>query len=168
LTNGVLIGECGTDQTGAGGGAITLYKSDATTTNATGRTFITLYTIPLVANTNYTITCKMLRSSNATTSGIRYNMSLAGVPDWMVVAQTGYTKVTTTVQNVISGASKSLMPTAIATSLLYPAQSLDTIDIFIDGNANTGGNAKFQFSGELTGLTAIINRGSYCKAEVVT
>jgi hypothetical protein len=159
---------CSTDQTGAGGSAIPLYSSFPITTNTTGLTFITLFTIPLTANTNYTITCKILRSSNATTSGIRYNMSLPNNPDWMTMTQTGYTTTTATIQNSVSGTLKSLMPTAIATSIAYPTFSLDTIDIFIDGNASTSGNAIFQFSGELAGLSAVVGKGSYCKSEVVT
>lgn len=144
-----------------------IYKSENISTNVTGLTFNTLYTIPLESNTNYTIDCYIRRSSNATTSGIRYNMSLAGTPDWMTVTQTGYTTTTATIQNNIAGATRSLMPTAIATSIAYPTFSLDTINIFIDGNSATSGNAVFQFSGELANLRAVVGRGSYCKPEVV-
>jgi len=124
--------------------------------------------MPLVANTNYTIGCLLLRSSNATTSGVRYNITLAGVPDWMTIS--GITPTTTTAMQVSTnqGAIKTLMPTAITASLAYPAQLPDRVDIFIDGNANTGGDAVFQFSGELANLRAVILRGSYCQVESFT
>lgn len=167
FNNGILQGECATDQTGAGGGATTIYKTESDISTV-GLTFSTLYTIPLTANKNYTIDCYMLHSSNITTSGIRYNMSLAGVPDYMTISMSAMTTATAAQASVVRGASISLMPTAVTASLAYPNFLNDEINIFIDGNANTGGNAIFQYSGELASLNATVGKGSYCKPTEVS
>jgi len=146
-----------------------IYKSDATTTNISGiAAWGTLYTMPLAANTNYTINCYMVHSSNVTTSGIRYNVSLAAAPDWMIVSEKASTTATASQYSVVSGASISLMPIAVTASLVIPAFLPDELNIFIDGNANTGGNAQLQFSGELANLLAVVGRGSYCEVNVAT
>jgi hypothetical protein len=142
-----------------------IYKTDLRTINATGLTFVDLYNITLTANKNYTVDCYILRSTNVTSSGIRYNMTLAGVPDWMVVSEHAYTTQTAVQTVTVLGASQSLMPSAVASGLVYPSVLMDRVYIIIDGNANTGGTAKFQFSGEAANLLAIVNRGSYCELE---
>jgi hypothetical protein len=145
----------------------TIYKSDVITTNSTGLAWVTLYTIPLTAQTNYTINCYMLHSSNATTSGIRYNMSLINAPDFMMVSEMASTTATAFQTSVVTGTTKSMMPIAVTASLAYPAYLPDEVNIFVDGNANTGGNAVFQFSGELAGLLSVVGRGSYCEVNTV-
>jgi hypothetical protein len=147
---------------------INKYFTTEVSTNSTGLTWVTLYTIPLVANTNYSIDCYMLHSSNATTSGIRYNISLADAPDFMVVSEKASTTATASQYSVVSGVTKSMMPIAITASLAYPQFLPDTINIAIDGNANTGGNAIFQFSGELVTLLGVVGKGSYCISQVTT
>ena len=162
--------QCVEDQTGGGSSAVSTYSITASGNirNATGLAFVTIFTMPLVADTNYSINCFMLHTSNATTSGIRYNMSLAGNPDWMVVGMRAMTSATATQASVVSGTTKSLMPTAVTASLATPTLLPDELKIYIDGNANTGGNAILQFSGELANLLAIVGRGSYCEVNVIT
>lgn len=155
------------DATGAGGATRAVYVTNATQTNATGLTWETLFNITLVANTNYTVDCNLIHSSNATTSGIRYNMTLAGVPDYMRISLEASTSATAKLTRVVFGASLSLMPAAVTASLADPAYIPDQINIFIDGNENTGGTAKLLFSGELAALIAIVGRGSYCEVEAI-
>jgi hypothetical protein len=110
----------------------------------------------------------MLHSSNVTSSGIRYNMTLAAAPDWMVVSQKASTTATASQYSVVRGASISLMPIAVTASLIVPSFLPDELNIFIDGDADSGGDALLRFSGENTNLLAIVGRGSYCEVNVVT
>lgn len=135
--------------------------------NATGLTFVDLFSHTLTANTNYTYDCVIVRSSNATTSGIRYNITMSGVPTYITFSQDAYTSATAKQNSVCIGSVRSCMPTAVTASLAYPTALKDTLNAYIEVGASAGGQMNLSFSGELAGLRATVRRGSYCELKAI-
>lgn len=80
ITNGAVTTTCGTDQTGAGGGATQYFTTADRVTGNITHFNATVLTMPVSANTNYTIQCTFWAVTSLATVGVQLNMTVPASP----------------------------------------------------------------------------------------
>ena len=161
-SNGLVT--CGTDQTGAGSGDTSntyMLKRDYATTNLT-KFNATLFEIPVLANANYSIKCRLFTNSSLTTVGVQFNMSVPASPTQF---EGVWNSPTTTTAPLYTSCYTIANGGGTATSCVT-AQTAAPINgyHYFDGSLRNGVNAGYfnlTMKSEVAG-TVLARHGSYC------
>lgn len=121
-----------------------------------------IFTIPLLANTNYTFECRLIGSSNGTTSGVQINSSFPLNPRYLLLTYNHPTTATAPNFKACYNNTKNECIDASLTSVLAG------IPIEINGHINNknAGNWSIRLKSELNNSLALITKGSYCSIKV--
>ncbi len=136
-----------------GAGATTQALIGSSFTNATA-TAATIFTFPVLANTNYRFSCSFFYQ-NSGTNAVTFTMTTPASPTNVIAeAQNIYTVTGTQTFAALTGSPLAIATTAVATGTNFLERIEGTIE-----NGSTAGNLNFQGS-SATGTTAVA-RGSF-------
>jgi len=141
---------------GGGGASKLLLLSDVSATTVA----TTVFTFPILANTNYTFDCSLFWQSSTSTAGDNFSLVTPASPTSVLAYLTSiYTTAGAIVAGVLTGSPLALSGgTAGAGSTTYKAVINGGIQ-----NGTTAGGLSFQVNG-VSGNTATVKAGSYCAA----